>query len=257
MRTLQSLSRAAAMLALVVSAANVAERADGTGYLVKLKRSISFVQFTNGLGQQPIHEFTVRRGSNVVRCVAHYFDKPFQSYYFVFVDDRLTMVCEPPPFDYTTVPYQNARREVRKPWTPEQRVEQVMQSKDLTGTALTESIARRQRPPVTGPGQFPPGFVSLVTPVLERANKAVEAVAQKFNPYKARLGDSLETMEEQFGPSHHSETLTNGHQRRCYGSPKHGVNIRAWMMIGFSEGKVVEVFSDDFFDTGKIAKASR
>ena len=169
----------------------------------------------------------------------------------------MTKICEPPPFDYTTVPYRDARREVRKPWKPEGRVEQVMQSSDLSGSALAESIGRRRRPSRTGPGQFPPGFVSAITPGLERARKSVEQVAQKFDPFRMTLGDSLEIVEAHFGSSHHTETLPNGNERRCYGSPKHGVNIDVWLMVGFSKGKAMEVFSDDFFDTEKILNSLR
>lgn len=261
MHTLRSLSLAAAMLAVAASPASpasAAEKAFSTNYLVELKRGISFGQFTNGHGVPPIHEFTVRRGSNIVRCVSQYLDKPFQQYYFVFVDNRLTTVCEPPLFDrYMIVPYQGGQREVRKPWKPEEGVEQVMQSKDLAGTALAESIVRRRRLPDKGSGQFPPSFVSLVTPGLERANKAVEAVAQVFDPFKVALGDGLEMVDSKYGNSQHTETLANRNERRCYGSPRHGVNIKVWLMVGFREGKVVEIFSDDFFDTTKISKSSR
>lgn len=247
----------ATMLAVAVSTASAGENAVSTNYRVELKRGISFAQFTNGLGAPPTHEFTLRRGSNIVRCVSQCIDKPFQKYYFVFVDGRLTTVCEPPPFDYTTVPYRGARLEVRKPWKPEERVEQVMQSNDLTGTALLQSIDRRKRPSRTGPAQFPPGIASRFSSEAERANKALKVVAQRFDPIKVALGDGLEAVEAQFGSSHHAETLLNRHERRCYGSPRHGVNIEVWVMVGFNDGKVVEIFSDDFFDTEKIVKSSR
>jgi hypothetical protein len=227
--------------------------------VINLQRGISENDLQATLDIPPTHEFTAWTPTNAIRCVSYCFRKPQLKYYFMFFDGTLVKVCEPPPFEYGFVPYKGAKLSVRKPWTPEDRMLAVLKSPDLTREAFELSLTQRDVATVSSAKNVLPAFVIVApawvatAPIRVLGRLEVKSLANTFAPDKLRLGMQASEVEKRFGQPKARDKLDDGREIRYYGSPKLGVNPLLWVSVVFEDARVIRIFSDDFFDTDKIA----
>jgi hypothetical protein len=78
-------------------------------------------------------------------------------------------------------------------------------------------------------------------------------LARRFDPYRVRLGMTVDEVGALLGTSGVKEALGGGLETRYYGSTKLGTrNPRLWVSVVFQEGRTVRVFSGDFFDYQRL-----
>jgi|GEM_PF-3656419 len=237
------------------------------------KRGISLTELESIFQTKPAHEFTVRRNGETIRCVQYVLIRPaiHQSYYFVFVNDGLNLVCLLPPFEYETQMKNGSRYSRRITERPEKRIEAVLQSKDLSDEALAESVSKAmsyKRPKKTSGNwncapvyfMFAPFIIALAPSTavenLQWRHK-VEEQRTKLNPFKIELGMMVGEVEAMFGTPFTIGTTTDHLEVRYYGLPEFWMHSEAWVSVVFDQGKAVRVFSNDFFDSETIRNMAR
>ena len=93
----------------------------------------------------PKHSFTVWYAGSKVTCVSARVH-PLVAYYFVFVDDRLTKVVEPPMLERTLVVRADGKRVmVRKPRSHAEHVEWTMNARGIAFEELEGDIIEKIR----------------------------------------------------------------------------------------------------------------
>lgn len=227
--------------------------------LLHLERGQSQEKLEKLFGTPARHEFTARIDDCLLRGTSFSFDSKGR-YYFVFTNDSLAKICEVTPFEFRRVPYKDTWREIPVRTDPERRLEKVLDSPDLVGPALSESLRRRGTPPKSGSMNVLPAFIiaapfwAAAAPLRAEQREEVEALAKKFDPQKVKVGMSAERVEEMFGKPHVTDLTGEQRESRYYGSARLGENPLLWISVVFENGRVVRVFSGDFFDMDKIFK---
>lgn len=240
---------------------------------VEFKRGIPLAELESIFQIKPAHEFTVRRNGETIRCVQYVLVRPAiqQSYYFVFVNDGLNLVCLLPPFKYETHIENGSRLSCQITGRPEERIEAVLQSKDLSDEALAESVFRAisyKRPKKTSDDwNVVPAFIIVAPFIIACApvtvvqnlqwRHKVEAQRTKLNPFKIELGMTVGEVEAMFGTPFTVGTTTDNLEVRYYGLPEFWAHSQAWVSVVFDQGKAVRVLSDDFFDSETIRNMVR
>jgi hypothetical protein len=227
--------------------------------LLHLERGQSQKKIEEVFGTPARHEFTARIDDRLLRCASFAFDSTGR-YYFVFTNDALAKICEVTPFEFRRVPYKDTWWEIPVRADPEKRLKKVLDSPDLVGAALSESLKRRGPPPKSGSMNVLPAFIvaapfwAAAAPLRAERRAEVEALAKKFDPYKVKLGMSVEHVEEMFGKPHVTDSVREKRETRYYGSARLGESPLLWISVVFEDGRTVRVFSGDFFDMDKIFK---
>lgn len=212
------------------------------------------------------HEFTAQIGDEMVRCVA----VPFGwkgTYYFVFTNDVLGKICEPPPSDYRRVPYKGTWAQILDHSDPEGRMRKVFVSPDLDGSELSDTLAQRG-PPEPGPtgekvlwiigmtmmSPYVIPYAMVVAPygAIKGANRRAEerAIAQQFDPQKVKPGMSVGDVGEALGKPYLIDAVEGEREIHYYGSVK--VYTAHWISVVFENGRATRVFTREFFDLNKI-----
>jgi len=224
---------------------------------IELKRGITLAKLESTFQNKPTHEFTVLRNGETIRCVRYDLITPatYQSYYFVFTNDSLTLICLPPPLEYGTGTVNGIQYDfsiVR----PEKNVETVIHSEDLNGEALAKSVSQIMSFKRTNEWDMKMVplllFAPLAIPAVPEKNqwrREFEAQRTQYNPFKVKLGMTITEVEAMFGNSFTIGTTADHHEIRYYGSPKFAAySGELWVSVVFDQGKVVRVFGDRFFD---------
>ena len=228
---------------------------------IELKRGITLAKLESTFQNKPTHEFTVLRNGETIRCVRYDLITPatYQSYYFVFTNDSLTLICLPPPLEYGTR-VENDNRVGFVIVQPEKIVETVIHSEDLNGEALAKSVAQVMSLKRTNKWDmkmipvviiFAPLAIAAAPYTLvenNQWNRKFNAQREKFDPFKVRLGMTVEEVEAMFGTPFTIGKSSDNLDVRYYGSPRFGEYKEPWVSVVFDQGKAVRVFSDRFFD---------
>jgi hypothetical protein len=229
--------------------------------LLNVKRGISQRQLETTFGVAARHEFTTSRNGTTVRCVSCQFASFHLRYYFVFTNDALQKIIQPPRFEHELSPVEKGTRAVWKSHDPQERVDVVLQAPDLDEEGITASIQRRYKPKTPDnalPGAIIAGVIGAPVALVRGAveNREIKALADKFDPYRVRLEMPLAEVEQVFGEPRLVEKLPGDSDMRYYGSTKLGTqNPLLWVSVVFRDDKAVEVFSDDFFNYRKVEGA--
>lgn len=263
MHTSFSNPRLLAVFALLVICATASAQVDGkkvpVDSLLHLERGLSQQKVEEIFGTPAHHQFSVRVDGQLIRCVRVAFESR-GSYYFVFTNNTLAKICEPPRVEYKRLPYKNTWREIPVYDDPERRMKTVLEAADLTEPALAESLKKRIPPPKSGSMNVLPAFIIAApfwaaTASSRAAQRAeTEELAKKYDPLKVKLGMSIEQVETMFGEPHVKETLEAQRETRYYGSAKLGADHLLWISVVFESGQAVRVFTGSFFDMNKIYK---
>ena len=232
---------------------------------IELKRGISLAELELVFQIKPTHEFTVRRNGETIRCVRCDLIAPAagQTYYFVFTNDALALICLPPPFEYGER-MEDGNRVGFVIVQPEKAVETVIHSIDLNSEALAKSVSEvMSLKPSKNSGGEPwnilPAFIILSPLFVALSPYAVvehhqwwrefEAQRAQHDPFKVGLGMTVGEVEAMFGAPFTIGTTADHLEIRYYGSPKFAAySGKLWVSVVFDQGKVVRVFSDRFFD---------
>lgn len=229
--------------------------------VTNLERGISQSKLEVIIGIPSRHEFTNIGSTSTVRCVSYYFSDYHLKFYFVFTNDALGKVVLPPRFEHELSPWEQGRRAVWKSYDPEERLKVVLQAPDLQPADIAVMIERRYRPKVFD-NAFPAAVIAGVvgapialaqSPKHAAEEREIQALARRFDPFRAQLTMTVSEIERMFGPALLVEALNDGSEIRYYGSMKLGIEDRLlWVSVVFKNGKVISVFSDEFFDYHKI-----
>lgn len=227
--------------------------------LLQLERGQSQQKIEEVFGAPARHEFSARIDDRLLRCVSFSFDSKGR-YYFVLTNDALAKICEVAAFEFRRVPYKGTWREIPVRTEPEKRLKKVLDSSDLAGAALSESLRRRGPSPKSSSMNVLPAFIRaaplwvIAAPLRAEQRAEIETLAKKFNPQKVKLGMSVEQVEEMFGKPHIKESGGERREICYYGSARLGENPLLWISVIFEEGQAVLVFSGDFFEVEKVFK---
>ena len=228
--------------------------------LLTIERGTSQKRLEALLGVPAKHEFTASRDQNVYRCVSYQFVSFHLKYYFVFTNSALEKIIQPPRFEHELSSAEHGKRAVWKSYDPEERMEVVLQATDLDQQGIMASIEHRYGPNTFDnalPGAIIAGVIGAPVALARGAveNREIKALAEQFDPYRVRFGMTVTEVEGIFGSPILSENSDDSSETHYYGSPKLGAqNPLLWVSIVFENGKVIQVFSDDFFNYRKIEK---
>jgi hypothetical protein len=81
------------------------------------------------------------------------------------------------------------------------------------------------------------------------------ALVKQFDPSQIALGSALTLVESRLGKPHLTDSLDGGREMRYYGNIEFGLSASRelmWLSVVYEDGKVIRVFSRDFFDHDKI-----
>jgi len=139
---------------------------------------------------------------------------------------------------------------------PEARLDAVLQSEDMIGPQLSAALTP-QPPPRHS---WDPGLTTAFWLAQRTANKAALAErerqfadrAEQFDPLAIDVGSSLNAVEKRLGKPQVTESLEANREIRFYGTIEFGLIEQMWISIVYEEGKVIRVFTRDFFDRDKV-----
>jgi hypothetical protein len=229
--------------------------------LDRLERGASLPHCEAVVGVPARHEFTARHGGATVRCVSYLFASYHLKYYCVFTNGALWKIIQPPRFAHELSAWERGTRAVWTSYDSEERLEVVLHAPDLDRRSLRTSIERRYKPKAfdhTLPGALMVGVVFAPVALARWAGGGAEReelreLARRFDPYRVRLGMTVDEVGALLGTSGVKEALGGGLETRYYGSTKLGTrNPRLWVSVVFQEGRTVRVFSGDFFDYQRL-----
>jgi hypothetical protein len=231
--------------------------------LASLKHGMTEQEVENALKARGNHQFTALRSSAVIRCIAYCRSDKWEVYYLVFTNQRLTSICEPPPFETREVPYGDSSMIVPVLGDPEVQIDKVLSASDLIGPSLFAALDIED-PQVAPKSSTDPGLTAaylLTQKLFSNKNKDAErarkyrSLLEKYDPFKASIGSTMQDAEVRLGKPQIVEKISPKREMRYYGSIEYGKTANRelmWLSLVYDDGKVVRVFSDRFVDYDKI-----
>ena len=231
--------------------------------LLKASPGISQAQLETLTGIPARHQFTALRDDKTLRCVSYYFSSYNQYFYFVFTNDALGKIALAPSYESASRGWKRAKRARWRTREPDERLEVVLNAPALTPDDIVLAGAQKYKPG-TDPGLTSAFIIVGVigAPIIvarmpaEMARKRERrSLAQRFDPFRVRLGMSVAEVEQMFDAPHLTETLEDGSELRYYGSAKFGYYYDVhWLSVAFRKEKATAVFSHDFCNQRKLKK---
>jgi len=227
----------------------------------ELKKGITKEQVEEILGTNAQHEFTAILEGDRFHCISYSFVKYYINYFFTFKNEKLFSIIEYPPFEYDLVPYiGTSKQQVRKPWTPEERIKKVLESENLLGEAfvqsLEKSVSKYKKTPVSY-NQLPALVMIAPLILMDTPNRRKEAelnaqLIEKYDPDKIDIGMTDQEVNDALGEPHHSRALSPGKVLHVYGEEASlrklaQENWFSWIAVVFEDGRVTRIFSHSFF----------
>jgi len=235
--------------------------------LASLSRGMTEKEVEGSVGYRGIHEFTAALSKEKVRCVAYYRNDTYGKYYLVFINDRLSMICKPPPFEMRRVKYKNSWLNEGVLTHPESRLARVLKSQDMIGSRLKEELTTKSHAKAKQSVDVGLTVAYLLTrgllcdPIQESIReKTYRTLLKRFDPFKICLGKTKEDAEARLGKAKIVDPLRGDREIRYYGSVKYGQSgcrELMWLALVYENNRVVRVFSDDFVDYSRIRKLER
>jgi hypothetical protein len=230
--------------------------------LANLPREISLAQLSVAIGIKPRHQFTARVGTADVVCVSVTLERPKASLYFVFGNDKLEAIQEPPKFEFEVRTYEGKPWQVPKPVESEGRMRKVLQGEHLSPRDIEERVNRwlaaeaaasNRREPLN----ILPAFV-IVAPLLRsqapaslRSEREAQRLARMYDPFQIKLGMTADEVQAVFGKPATRAADSNSTVHVYGAALPRNISIEfppIWLSVVFCDGKAVRVFSHDFFD---------
>ena len=252
---------AAALLFAVVCASALAAETPNVPplALANLQHGLTQQQVEEQLKARGYHQFTAAVSNGVARCISYYRNDVYGHYYLVFTNDHLACICQPPPFEMQSEPYQGTWANYSVLGDPETRLAAVFRAEDLIGPKLTAAL-KPQTPPK---GSVDPGLTAAFLLAQRSANAASQSARERkyrtllkqYDPFEVAPGAALALVESRLGKPQMTEPLESGREIRYYGNVEFGLSAsreQMWLAIVYEDGKVVRVYSHDFVDHDKI-----
>lgn len=222
--------------------------------ILSLRKGINRSEVEKTLGGPGQHQFSARLATGDYFCVSYAFERPHIYYYFLFRGDVLEKILAPPAFGVDLVPYNDFPREHKKPCSPEECIEIVLQNGGLSPAELIVALntALSQR---TETFNVFPALIAAA-PALAKIAKAKRshyernaAFAKQFDPAKTKPGDTEDGLVPQYGPP--LTLVTNGATHVYQFGANVSLNINpAYRFSDVSviteRGLVTHVFCHDF-----------
>jgi hypothetical protein len=208
------------------------------------------------------HQFTVLRSNCTVRCISYQFNSYATSFFFVFTNDALEKIALRPDYESAPRGWRRAKRARWRTNEPDERLDVVLKAPALTSNEIVLAASEKQEPGVDNAlsafiiaGIIAAPVIVARTPERIAKEREVESLAKRYDPYRMRLGMSVEEVEKMLEKPHFTETLEDGSELRYYGSNKLGYYFNFhWLCTAFRNGRVTAVFSDDFCNQRKLEK---
>jgi len=193
-------------------------------------------------------------------CVKLSFERPRGRLYFLFRNGKLASIQQPPKAEFVMATYRGKPWEKSKPIHPEEQMYKVIQGKDLSPGEIVDQIEEwSKNETLASRGKEPMNILPIVIataplfePKIVRAESEAASLAEKFDPFKIKLGMTTNETQAVFGePELRIAGLTN-RVEHVYGSKLSpfapGITPSVWVSVIFQDGEVTRVFSHDFFD---------
>lgn len=241
----------AGMLALTVAGCGPRpETVVSLARVSEIKRGISSAELELACGRFAL-QFQAERMGVEYSCVSYAVTRRYLTLYFLFADDRLVAITEPPAFEYETVPWRNGSRYgYRKPGYTETRIATVLAAEDLSNAAIEASVRRRSRRRKSEPLNVLPAFLLtlplqiVMSPITAIRRHQHRALVEHYDPLRISIGMTKDEVDAIFGePTRISSSDVA--VLRVYGRVRYP---RTWTAVRFSNGRATEIYSDDFFD---------
>jgi hypothetical protein len=229
--------------------------------LTNLTRGISLVDLAAKTGIAPQHQFAAKLGTNDFLCVKLSFESPRGYFYFLFRDGSLTAVLNRPwRVEFETNTYRGKPWQIPKARDPEAQLMKTVQGLDLSPGEIFEKFQEWSKNEIVAakgkePGNILPAFIiteRLSKPKRIAAEREAASLAEQFDAFKIKLGASTNELKLVLGDP--VRTINNGSNClvQIYGA-KLPPNVPAvtpsvWISVLLCDGKVIRIFSHDFFD---------
>jgi hypothetical protein len=231
------------------------------GVLTNLARGMLLTELAQRTGVKPQHQFTAMFGSNNVSCVKLSFDRPRGYFYFLFQNGELAAIQNRGwRVEFETNTYPGRPRQVPKARNPEAQMAKVLQGQDLSPNEIAEKVEEWSKNEIVASrGKEPMNILPAITataplfaPKRIRAENEAASLAEKFDPFKIKLGMTTNETQAVFGePELRLIGLTN-RVEHVYGAKLSpfapSITPSVWVSVIFEDGKVTRIFSHDFFD---------
>lgn len=207
------------------------------------------------LGARGVHQATALISNDIIRVTAYFRSEIYGMYYLVFVNQILTKVCEPPPFEMGVRRFgDHPPSAVRLLADPETRLAEVLAAEDMIGPELAAALQPAERRKRRGdPGLSAALFLTRLI-FRDRTAEAQEerdykAILDRFDPFKVMVGSHVDTIESRLGSPHIQNIHEDGRDFRYYGHLSfRGTRELQWLCIVYSNGTASRVFSSQFID---------
>ena len=217
----------------------------------EIKRGISSAELELACGRFAL-QFQAERMGVEYSCVSYAVTRRYLTLYFLFADDRLVAISEPPPFEYETVPWRNGSRYgYRKPGYADTRIATVLAAEDLSNAAIEASVRRRSPRTKSASLNALPAFLLLVLPfqIVMSPITAIRchqhrALVEHYDPLRISIGMTKDEVDAIFGEPTRTRSSDSG-ALRVYGKSGYP---RTWTAVRFRNGRASEIYSGDFFD---------
>ena len=179
--------------------------------LATVQRGMTQQEVEQHLSARGGHQFTAALSNALIRCVSYYRNDVYGHYYLVFTNDHLAKVCAPPPFEMRQEPYMDSWVNYRVLGNPESRVDAVLQSEDMIGSALTTALQPKTPPKQSVDYGLTAAF--LLTKLFSRSSsqnereRQYETLLKTLDPYAIAIGSEMATVESRLGKPQITDAL--------------------------------------------------
>jgi outer membrane protein assembly factor BamE (lipoprotein component of BamABCDE complex) len=225
----------------------------------QIQQGISKDRLIEILGSDGKPQFTVKTNSHIYFCVSYSFEKPFIRYYFLFEDETLRSILEPPAFEVETVPYKGAKLEIRKPVNPEERMNSVLNASSLTVEEFKKSLTQKLSVKSENSNVLPAFIITapllgarriIDSPELNKDYEKNDELTKRFDSRKIGLGSSKEQVQSAFGKPQKTVSYF-GKEAEVFNAKPPAKVLRedrfSPVLVVFEKDKVIRIFSNDFF----------
>ena len=238
-----------------------------TSSLLSLKPGASLSHITNEFNSLFFHQFTVLTNGQALLCISTTFKQPQLSFYFLFLDERLLSIVEPPPPQFVTKTYKGRPWRQPKPINPEERLRLTFQQPGLDSEALSNLVRtahqRQQSVRQKESLNVLPAFI-LTSPIwvakLPEIDSAVEKaseMARYYNGQRLPVGVSIQRAREVYGEPVKAMTKEGSKNWLVFGKklpPSTPATFpQVWLSVRAEAGLVTGVFTHDFFNQALIS----
>lgn len=185
------------------------------------------------------------------------FKEPPVGFYLVFTNEHLQRIIQPPKAELKRVPYKGTFREIPMQKATTNLIDEVLTARDLTREEISQLI-RHALPRSSESLNALPAFM-VAAPSFVKGWGEIESdyqtnaeLAQKYDPMKVEVGDTVAEVEAAFGSCYRIVESSPGSEIHVFGGP---VNLRinpaykfSSVAVVFENGKVTQVLSHYFFD---------